>query len=375
MISQLRESLRPARKPLNSLLRTRFVSSLVTPRRVDDYLELIDPTWSVQDVRARVTLVRSATRSAVSLWLQPNELWRGFRAGQYVELSVRSRGIRHTRCFSISSAPEDGLPLRVTIQGVADGRVSAWVRQHVQVGDVVHMSQARGEFVLPAVAPRQLLFITAGSGITPAMAMARQLTFAHYTGELSWLHYARDEVIFADELAELGAALPNVRLSVQRTGRGKLSSERRHFSAQQLELLVPGWRNCETYACGPTPLLDAVLAHWQSHELVGRLHVERFVPGRLALPGPQAQALACRLVFQQSGREHAGQSGRSLLEQAEAAGLRPPSGCRMGVCHSCVCRKISGVVRNELTGRVSSEPGEDIQLCISTPRSNVVLDL
>jgi ferredoxin-NADP reductase len=375
MISQLREGLRPARRQLNGLLRTRAVAALVRPRAVDDYLELIDPTWSVQDVRARVTQVRAATRRAVSLWLKPNEMWRGFRAGQYVQLSVRSRGVRYTRCFSISSAPEDGLPLRVTIQGIPDGRVSEWARQHVQVGDVVQMSQAQGEFVLPAVAPRRLLFITAGSGITPAMSMARHLTLLQYTGELYWLHYARDEVIFADELAELADALPGVRVFVQSTGRAARRSASRHFAAEQLERWVPCWRDCESYVCGPAPLLGAVSAHWQQHQLTPQLHVERFLPGRVAVPDPHAETLACQLIFQKSGREQAGHSSRSLLEQAEAAGLRPASGCRMGICHSCVCRKVSGVVRNELTGRVSSEPGEDIQLCISTPRSDVVLDL
>jgi ferredoxin-NADP reductase len=375
MISQLRHSFGPARRQFNGLLRTRVVSALVTPRAVDDYLELIDRTWSVREVRARVVNVRAETRTAVSLWLQPNELWQGFRAGQYVRLTVRNRGVRHTRCFSISSSPEDGLPIRVTIQGVADGRVSEWARQHVQIGDVVELSQAQGEFVLPAITPRRLFFVTAGSGITPAMSLARHLTHVQYSGELHWLHYARGEVIFADELAELEAAMPGLRLFVQRTGRGAAAPARSHFCEEQLRCYVPGWRDSETYVCGPAPLLAAVRTLWQHYGLTQRLHVERFTPGRPALPDQAAEALDCQLVFQKSGLRRAGQSGRSLLEQAEAAGLRPPSGCRMGICHSCVCRKVSGVVRNESTGQISSEPDEDIQLCISTPRSNVVLEL
>jgi ferredoxin-NADP reductase len=375
MISQLRHSLGPARRQFNGLLRTRVVAALVTPRRVDDYLELIDRTWSVREVRARVINVRAATRTAVSLWLQPNELWQGFRAGQYVRLTVRNRGVQHTRCFSISSAPEDGLPLRVTIQGVADGCVSEWVRQHVQIDDVVQLSQAQGEFVLPAIAPPRLLFVTAGSGITPAMSLARHLTHVQYTGELHWLHYARDEVIFADELAELDRALPGVRLFVRCTRRSPAAPARSHFCEEQLGRYVPAWRECETYVCGPAPLLDAVRSVWEESGLTRRLHVERFTPGRPALPDHAPEGQDYQLVFQKSGVRHAGHGGRSLLEHAEAAGLRPPSGCRMGICHSCVCRKISGVVRNESTGQISSEPDEDIQLCISTPRSNVVLEL
>jgi stearoyl-CoA 9-desaturase NADPH oxidoreductase len=83
----------------------------------------------------------------------------------------------------------------------------------------------------------------------------------------------------------------------------------------------------------------------------------------------------CRLVFASSGRTVDGHARSSLLDQAERAGLQPAHGCRMGICHTCKCKKLSGVVRNQLTGAISSEPGEEIQLCISTPQSDVTLDL
>jgi ferredoxin len=163
--------------------------------------------------------------------------------------------------------------------------------------------------------------------------------------------------------------------------RGEVSSARRQFSELQLQRAVPNWRQCETFVCGPTRLMDAVQTLWQRHALERRLHVEYFQPvARIARVArvegePASDVLQHRLVFQKSGAEHAGLSTCSLLEQAEAAGLHPAYGCRMGVCRSCVCRKVSGVVRNQVTGQVSGAPDEDIQLCISTPCSTVVLDL
>ncbi len=65
----------------------------------------------------------------------------------------------------------------------------------------------------------------------------------------------------------------------------------------------------------------------------------------------------------------------TLLEQAEAAGLTPEFGCRMGICHTCTCRKAAGPVRNVLTGEVSEEEDEDIQLCISVPVADVALEI
>ena len=68
-------------------------------------------------------------------------------------------------------------------------------------------------------------------------------------------------------------------------------------------------------------------------------------------------------------------NGRSLLEQAEHAGLSPEFGCRMGICHTCTCRKTAGSVRNLVTGEVSSAEEEDIQICVSAPVGDVELDL
>ncbi len=67
--------------------------------------------------------------------------------------------------------------------------------------------------------------------------------------------------------------------------------------------------------------------------------------------------------------------GRPLLEQAEAAGLTPESGCRMGICHSCTRRKTSGAVRNLITGAVSSAEEEDVQICVSVPVGDVDIAL
>src|SRR6185437_7260344 len=102
-------------------------------------------------------------------------------------------------------------------------------------------------------------------------------------------------------------------------------------------------------------------------------HVERFV-NAVQMPAART-ASRYRITFARSGRVIDGNGSASLLEQAESAGLRPAHGCRMGICHSCTCRKLAGVVRNGLTGAVNAEPDDDIQLCIHAPRSDVTLDL
>jgi ferredoxin len=89
---------------------------------------------------------------------------------------------------------------------------------------------------------------------------------------------------------------------------------------------------------------------------------------------PPADPTGGRVSFVES-KVDVTDDGRSLLEQAEAAGLKPQNGCRMGICHTCTRRKTSGTVRNLVTGAVSTTPDEDVQICVSVPVGDVDLAL
>ena len=364
-----------ARRPINVLMRTKLVSSLASPRIIDDYLGLVDPAWSVPDVRARIVSVKRETSDATSLYLRPNENWRGSRAGQFVNLSATIAGVRHTRCFSLSSAPEDREHLRVTIKAVPGGRVSGWVGAGARVGDVVELSQAMGQFVLPDPLPPKLLFISGGSGITPILSMIRHLEAVAYDGSVACLHYARREVIGGDDLALLADQRRARRLAVVRTGNSDENSNGRlRLSPAQLDAFAPEWADYDAFVCGPSGLIAAATSIWQRGGATDRLRVEHSPPVATSIADDSADAV-CRLMFAKSRLETDGRVGVSLLEQAEAAGLRPSTGCRMGICRTCTCRKVSGTVRNQRTGEVSSQDNELIQLCVNSPISNVTLDL
>jgi ferredoxin len=127
----------------------------------------------------------------------------------------------------------------------------------------------------------------------------------------------------------------------------------------------------ETFACGPPALLDAVREVWAAQDLEPRLHVESFVPPTLA----PASGLPEGSIHFVGSDVRIPNSGAALLEQAESAGLSPASGCRMGICHTCSCRKAAGTVRNLSTGELSSGDVEEIQICVSAPDGDVVVDL
>jgi ferredoxin len=101
------------------------------------------------------------------------------------------------------------------------------------------------------------------------------------------------------------------------------------------------------------------------------VYTESFVPPVFE---PPVNPSGGRITFSDSGIDVV-DDGRSLLEQAESAGLTPQNGCRMGICHTCTRRKTAGTVRNLTTGAVSTGPDEDVQICVSVPVGDVDVSL
>ena len=366
------------------LLRSRVVAALAAPHGVDSYLQQVSPMWAAHDVRARVLDVHRETDAGGSapvttLTLQPTSTWRGHRAGQYVQVGVDLPGCarRLTRCFTVSSAasvPGETITLTIRAHDASGDQpsVSRFLACEAGPGQVLHLSQAQGEFVLheSAATPtnNHLLFITGGSGITPAMSIVRTLLRDGYDGRahrrVTFLHYARSEAdqIFAQELAEIAEADNHVDVHLRHGDHV--------FSEFELRRLVPDYRDTDTWACGPAGLMELVHAAYADS---ARLRTELFKITTLG--GARADAPAeGSVAFSRSG-ESAANTGASLLEQAEALGLRPDFGCRMGICFSCTSRKTEGTVRNVTTGAESSLPDEDIQICVSAPVGDCVVDL
>jgi ferredoxin-NADP reductase len=344
------------------VLRSPLVDLLTGPHGVDRYTELVEPTWTLGDSRAKVVAVRRQTTRSVTLTLEPNAAFRAtsLRAGQHVNLSVEVDGRRLTRCYSPANAENDTL-LELTI-GVHDGgAVSQHLYRNARPGMVVGVEGVGGDFVLPANRPGRILFVSGGSGITPVLSMLRTLIAEGYTGEVAFVHYARTaaEACYRDELA----ALPGVRVLHGYTRSDDAADLVGRFGPEHLAAAMP---NPEAvFACGPPALVDAVRTQCPA------ALSESFVPPVFTVPG---EASGGRVAFADSGVDVV-DDGRSLLEQAEAAGLTPESGCRMGICHTCTRRKTSGAVKNLITGAVSTTEGEDVQICVTAPIGDVELAL
>jgi ferredoxin-NADP reductase len=370
------------RQPLaERILGSRTLAALTSPHGVDRYLELVNPMWAATEVRAQVTDITRETdgeHPVATLTLQPTSTWRGHRAGQYVQVGVEINGARRTtRCFSISSAESNpGEPFTITVRAhdeekPGQQRVSRFLVREARIGQILHLSQAQGDFTLtesPATPTNNhLLMISGGSGITPVMSQLRTLLRDGYDGKanrkVTFVHYARseEELIFADELRRIQFEDNHVDVHL------RFADD--VFSAESLARLVPAYRDTDTWACGPAPMMQ--LIH-EAYDESPRLRSEFFKLSTAV--GAASGSAEGDLSFSRAGTSTAN-SGASILEQAEAAGLTPESGCRMGICLTCVCRKSEGTVRNVLTGEESSLPDEDIRICVSAPVGDVAVEL
>ncbi len=363
---------------LRRLLDSRLAALLTYPHGVDRYLEQFNPAWSLQAVRATVVAVRHLTADSVTLTLRPNRNWQGFRAGQFVRLTVDINGVRRTRCFSPANSAhaQDGL-IELTAKTHAGGCVSKHLREQARPGMVVTLSQAEGRFALPDSRPQRFLLISGGSGITPVMAMLRTLLDENHRGRITFLHYCNTaaDMIYAGELAEIAARHPNVQLircfaqpDQNEDERGELHGL---FSREQLRAAVPDYAEAASFLCGPPAMMQAVEQVWAEDGLSDRLLQERFAAAPASTPDAGAEG---EIRFTRSERL-AMNNGDTLLNQAEGAGLKPESGCRMGICHACTCRKTAGRVRDTRTGQVSDAGEEDIQICVSVPVGSVTLEI
>jgi ferredoxin-NADP reductase len=344
----------------------RAMRTFFTPLMPDDYLELINPLWSSEELRGRVEEIQRRTEDAVTIVIKPGADWDRHQPGQYLRVGVVVDGVHHWRAYSITSEPSDDF-ISVTPKLVPEGKVSPHLTTKLQPGTIVRLGGVEGDFTLPDPPPDRLLFISAGSGITPIMSMLRALDQEGRMDDVVIVHSARhrEDVIFGDWLEELDRRSDGFRLHMQLTDRqGRIAPE-------DLERICPDWRERETFLSGPADMLDAMEEYWEREGARERLHMERFQPKA----GLVEEGEGGEIVFRASETKAEAGGGTPILVAGEEAGLELDYGCREGICHTCIGTLCSGKVRDLRNGKVYGTEGETIRICISAPEGPVEVDL
>ncbi len=360
-------------RPPGSGLRDRLLrlaEAVTTPLLPTDYLDIVDPLRSGADLRGRIVAVHPETRDAVSLVIRPGRGWVTHTPGQYIRVGVDVDGVRQWRAYSVTSPPDraDGC-ITVTVKAIPGGTVSSHLVRRIRPGTVIQLDQAAGDFVVPDPRPDKVLLVTAGSGITPVMGMLR--SGLHRSADVVLIHSAPTpaDVIFGDELRRLAAA-GSIRLVERHTDTQGL------LDAGELAGLVPDHAERQTWACGPTGMLDALEEHWAAHDIADRMHTERFRPTVVA-PGEGGA-----VTFTRAGVTVEADGGTPILDAGENAGVLMPSGCRMGICFGCVLPLREGAVRDLRNGQITTASAQEsgtggvpIQTCVSAAAGTCDIDL
>ncbi|MEI2651999.1 MAG: ferredoxin reductase [Microthrixaceae bacterium] len=246
------------------------------PLPIDAYRTLVNPLWA-RDRRGVIEAVTPITPDACAITIRTNRAWPRHDAGQFVTIGVEIDGVRHHRCYSLTSVGDrSGSQLiEIAVQRVPGGLVSTHLTSAARIGDLVHLSGPDGDFTLPSFVPDRLLLISGGSGVTPLVGIVRTLASRPPHSDVVVVHHAptAERTMFSAELTRLAARHDwlTVHLVHTRDGGARLDPAR-------LDDLCPDWADRETFVCGPTPLIEFVTDHWDAAGALERLHLERFTP-------------------------------------------------------------------------------------------------
>jgi len=268
-----------------------------------------------------------------------------YRAGQFCTFRVHIDGEEHLRSYSMSSAPETGGDLTVTVKRVDGGLVSNWLHDHVAIGDVLEATKPAGVFCL-GDADRPIVGFCGGSGVTPLMSITRSALIS--TSRPIRLLYAnrdRDSVIFHDDLAQLGTDHGD-RLDVHH----HLDVASGFLDATAIRAFVGADQDADFYICGPGPFMD--LVETTLLELAvdpERIAIERFVNASQAEAPAEDEPTddeptaagsdvpgTVTLILKGKRHEVAYHPGDTLLETARRGGLQAPFSCEAGNCATCM---------------------------------------
>lgn len=316
-----------------------------------------------------------------------------FEPGQYVTITVEIDGQPVSRCYTISSPPTRPYTFSITVKRVPGGAVSNWLHDHLQPGAVIRASGPAGDFTPTAHPAEKLLYLSAGSGVTPLMSMTRSAVDLGQDLDIVFLHSARSpaDIVFRQELAALSRSCSHLRvvflcesIGDERDWSGPIG----RLSLDRLQQFVPDFQEREVFVCGPEGYMrgaQTLLA--DAGHPTQRYHQESFniaaAPAAETLvAAPESDSGACgvktyTVTLAKSQKTFAMDASQTLLAAVKKAGTAIASSCQQGICGSCKTALLEGTVDMTHQGGIRQrEVDKGLRLlCCSYPTSDVVLDL
>lgn len=334
-------------------------------------------------LKLRVSEKFAETPSASTLRLTAAEGYLPpFQAGQYINLLVEIGGIKTGRPYSISSPPNQTAYYDLTVRRIAEGFVSDYLLDQVQVGDILESTGPAGHlYYNPLFHGQDLVFLAGGSGITPFASMIREVTDRNLGRKIHLLYGCRkaEEAIFHEELLLRAARHNNFTydlvISDPEDGYTGLTGL---LDATLIKERVGDVTGKTFYLCGPQAMYEFCLPELQKLNVPRRrIRQEVFgTPAQITQESAWPKEVPADKVFQVkllNGRAIPAKASEPLLVSLERSGIVVENCCRSGECSLCRVKMVSGKVyqpENALLRKSDKEAGY-IHSCAAYPLSDL----
>ncbi|MEH6719110.1 MAG: 2Fe-2S iron-sulfur cluster-binding protein [Aurantimonas endophytica] len=309
-----------------------------------------------------------------------------FGAGQFFIFEVVIGSETHSRCYSLSSSPLRTGEVSITVKRVPGGIVSNWLHDNLVPGTRIRAIGPLGQFTLPSAQTTKLLLLSAGSGITPVMSMAREMADRGEAGDVVFLHAGRTpkDLIFREELGAIAGQLDGFRLlylpetiANERGWHGLTG----RISSAFVSLAVPDIAERLVMCCGPAPFMaEARRIAAASGVPAANYREESFDAAVIEeAPAPLAEAaseMSFGVTFSKQGRTIEVLAEQTVLAAARKAGVKLPSSCANGICGTCKSKLTSGSVDMKHGGGIRQREIDAgfFLPCCSKPLSDIVIE-
>lgn len=313
-----------------------------------------------------------------------------FEPGQFITISPVIAGQTIARCYTLSSSPTRPFSFSITVKRVPNGVVSNWLHDNLRAGDSLSASGPAGSFTPVGHPAKKLLYLSAGSGVTPLMSMTRAGFDMAAQLDIVFVHSARtpSDIVFHEELTRMQALMPGLRVLNVCEGLGADADWTGPVGRLSLELLsesVPDFKEREVFTCGPQGYMDAVKAllknggfdfkhyHQESFDIAALVEA----PLIEAAPVVEQGETLFTVTLSRSGKTFSMPATQTVLSAAKKAGAIVPSSCSQGVCGTCKTALLQGTVEMNHNGGIRQrEIDKGLRLlCCSRPTSDLVIDL
>ena len=244
--------------------------------------DLLSHAIAVKEFGCRLTKVMPLTHDIRLLEIELDKPVK-FLAGQYVDLTLVDAGV--TRAFSMANAPVNGTHLSFIIKKYPEGAFSSQL-DGLQPGTTLKAKGPYGTCFRREARSGPMLLIGGGSGMSPLWSM---LSDHVQSGEQRpvWFFYGartRADLFMLDEIAAIAAALPDFQFIPalsHATADDNWEGEtgfihevvQRRLRAEALSGVI------DAYACGPVPMIDAVLPVLQMNNVEpDHIYFDKFTP-------------------------------------------------------------------------------------------------